>query len=59
MAQYIDLDSLIVMFKSTYANSYLRGGEIAKILEVRFGKQESSKQTTNATSYENSGLDED
>jgi len=37
---YIDLEQLIVMFKSTYRNSYLRGDEIAKILEVRFGQQE-------------------
>jgi hypothetical protein len=40
MKSYIDLEQLIVMFKSTYRNSYLRGDEIAKILEVRFGQQE-------------------
>ena len=47
MKSYIDLEQLIVMFKSTYRNSYLRGDEVAKILEVRFGQQE-QKQTANA-----------
>jgi hypothetical protein len=28
------------MFKSTYRNSYLRGDEIARIIELRYGQQE-------------------
>jgi hypothetical protein len=63
MKSYIDLEQLIVMFKSTYRNSYLRGDEVAKILEVRFGQQE-QKQATNAGNNKDSrflqdGLPED
>lgn len=59
MKSYIDLEQLIVMFKSTYRHSYLRGDEIAKILEVRFGQQNDKKPTTDARGLPNSGLDED
>lgn len=63
MKSYIDLEQLTVMFKSTYRNSYLRGDEVAKILEVRFGQQE-QKQATNAGNGKDSrflqdGLPED
>lgn len=59
MTNYIDLQQLIVMFKSTYRNSYLRGDEVAKILEVRFGQQIDKKPSSDAKGFPNSGLDED
>jgi hypothetical protein len=59
MTNYIDLQQLVVMFKSTYRNSYLRGDEIAKILEVRFGQESKQKSRVDAPSFPNSGLDED
>jgi hypothetical protein len=37
---YIDINAVITMFKSTYRNSYLRGDEIARIIELRYGQQE-------------------
>jgi len=37
---YIDIEAVITMFKSTYRNSYLRGDEIARIIELRYGQQE-------------------
>jgi AICAR transformylase/IMP cyclohydrolase PurH len=37
---YIDIQSVITMFKSTYRNSYLRGDEIAKIIEMRYGQND-------------------
>jgi hypothetical protein len=40
MPSYIDIEAVKLMFKSTYRNSYLRGDEVAKILEIRFGQQE-------------------
>ena len=40
MAVYIDIDAVVTMFKSTYRNSYLRGDEIARIIELRYGQQE-------------------
>ena len=40
MPIYIDKDAILTMFKSTYRNSYLRGDEIAKIIEIRYGQQE-------------------
>jgi hypothetical protein len=58
MKSYIDLEQLIVMFKSTYRNSYLRGDEIAKILEVRFGQQD-QKQNVNAGNRQSSGFIQD
>ena len=48
---FIDLQVLITMFKTTYSRSYLRGDEIARILEVRYG-QEAEKQKSNATDSE-------
>ena len=44
---YIDMQAVITMFKSTYRNSYLRGDEVAKIIEMRYGQQE-QKSATNA-----------
>ena len=58
MKSYIDLEQLIVMFKSTYRNSYLRGDEIAKILEVRFGQQD-QKSSAYAGNSKNSGFLQD
>ena len=37
---YIDIEAVITMFKSTYRNSYLRGDEIARIIELRYGQQD-------------------
>jgi len=59
MAVYIDIDAVITMFKSTYRNSYLRGDEIAKIIELRYGQKSDKKPTTDARGLPNSGLDED
>jgi hypothetical protein len=59
MASYIDLEQLIVMFKTTYRNSYLRGDEVAKILDIRYGQKSDKKPTTDARGLPNSGLDED
>jgi len=52
------------MFQSTYRNSYLRGDEVAKILEVRFGQQSDKKPTADAGNGKDSrflqdGLPED
>jgi hypothetical protein len=58
MKSYIDLEQLVVMFKSTYRNSYLRGDEIAKILEVRFGQQE-QKSSAYARNSKDSGFLQD
>ena len=60
---YIDVEAVITMFKSTYRNSYLRGDEVAKIIEIRYGQQE-QKSATNARDSEGSrpfqdGLPED
>ena len=58
MKSYIDLEQLIVMFKSTYRNSYLRGDEIARILEVRFG-QKDQKSAAYAGNRKDSGFLQD
>lgn len=58
MKSYIDLEQLIVMFKSTYRNSYLRGDEIARILEVRFGQQD-QKSAAYAGNRKDSGFLQD
>ena len=60
---YIDIQAVITMFKSTYRNSYLRGDEVAKIIEMRYGQQE-QKSATNARDSKSSrplqdGLPED
>ena len=39
------------MFKTTYVHIYLRGDEIARILQVRYG-EESQKPITYATDSE-------
>jgi hypothetical protein len=56
---YIDIEAVITMFKSTYRNSYLRGDEIARIIELRYGQKGDQKPTTDARGLPNSGLDED
>ena len=48
---FIDLEVLITMFKTTYGRSYLRGDEIARILEVRYGQQ-AQKQKSDARDSE-------
>ena len=58
MAIYIDLEAVITMFKSTYRNSYLRGDEVAKIMEIRYG-QKDQKSSSYAKDGKSSGLDED
>ena len=55
---YIDIDSVIMMFKSTYRNSYLRGDEIARIIEIRYGQQE-QKSAAYAGNSKSSGLLQD
>jgi len=59
MPSYIDIEAVKLMFQSTYRNSYLRGDEIAKIIEIRFGQKSDKKPTTDARGLPNSGLDED
>ena len=49
--KFIDIQTLITMFKTTYAHSYLRGDEIARILQVRYG-EESQNPITHATDSE-------
>ena len=55
---YIDIDSVITMFKSTYRNSYLRGDEIARIIEIRYGQQV-QKSAAYAGNSKSSGLLQD
>ena len=55
---YIDRDAIIMMFKSTYRNSYLRGDEIARIIEIRYGQQE-QKSAAYAGNSKSSGLLQD
>ena len=59
MTNYIDLEQLIVMFQTTYRNSYLRGDEVAKILDIRYGQNSDKKPSSDARGFPNSGLDED
>ena len=54
---YIDIDSVITMFKSTYRNSYLRGDEIARIIEIRYGQEQ--KSAAYAGNSKSSGLLQD
>jgi hypothetical protein len=58
MAVFIDIEAVITMFKSTYRNSYLRGDEIARIVELRYGQQE-QKSGTYARNSQNSGQFQD
>jgi len=58
MAVYIDIEAVITMFKSTYRNSYLRGDEIARIIELRYGQQE-QKSSSYARDGKSSGLLQD
>ena len=55
---YIDIEAVITMFKSTYRNSYLRGDEIAKIIELRYGQQ-NQKSSAYATNSKSGGRIED
>jgi hypothetical protein len=55
---YIDIQAVITMFKSTYRNSYLRGDEIARIIELRYGQQE-QKSSSYARDGKSSGLLQD
>jgi len=55
---YIDIQAVITMFKSTYRNSYLRGDEIARIIELRYGQQE-QKSSAYARDSKSSGLLQD
>ena len=55
---YIDIQAVITMFKSTYRNSYLRGDEIARIIEIRYGQQE-QKSSSYARDGKSSGLLQD
>jgi hypothetical protein len=55
MSTYIDISAVITMFKSTYRNSYLRGDEVAKILEIRYANQSQQKSTTNARNGKSGG----
>ena len=45
------------MFKSTYRNSYLRGDEIARIIEIRYGQEQ--KSAAYAGNSKSSGLLQD
>jgi hypothetical protein len=58
MPSYIDINAVITMFKSTYRNSYLRGDEIARIIELRYG-QKDQKSIVNATNSKSSGFLQD
>ena len=55
MAVYIDINAVVTMFKSTYRNSYLRGDEIARIIELRYGQQ-NQKSAAYARDSKSSGL---
>ena len=55
---YIDIEAVITMFKSTYRNSYLRGDEIARIIELRYGQQ-NQKSSAYARDSKSSGLLQD
>lgn len=56
MPRYIEVASLITMFRSSYRYSALRGDEIARIIELRFGDTETAKKpTTDAERNENGG----
>jgi hypothetical protein len=48
---FVDIETIILMFKTTYAHSYLRGDEVARILEVRYG-QEKQKSAIDAKDSE-------
>ena len=55
MAIWIDYEAVITMFTSTYRNSYLRGDEIARIIEIRYGQQ-NQKSAAYARDSKSSGL---
>lgn len=54
--KFISIDTIITMFKTTYKNSYLRGDEIARILEVRYGREDEEESKVNATYRSNDRL---
>jgi hypothetical protein len=57
MTKFIDIEAIITMFKSTYKNSYLRGDEVARIIEVRYGREDEEESKVNASYRLDSGLD--
>jgi hypothetical protein len=63
MPVFIDIEAVITMFKSTYRNSYLRGDEIARIVELRYGQQEQKSgayaRNSKASGQVSDGLPED
>lgn len=58
MPTYIDIEAVKLMFNTSYRFSTLRGDEIAKILEIRFG-QGHKKPITDARNSKSSGLLQD
>ena len=54
--KFIDIETIITMFRSIYKNSYLRGDEIARILEVRYGQEDDEQSKVNAAYRQDSGL---
>lgn len=54
--KFIDVQTLIVMFSTTYKNSVLKGDEVARILQVRFGDESSEESKVNASYRSNDRL---
>jgi hypothetical protein len=54
--KYIDIETLIVMFSTTYKNSILKGEEVARILEVRYGREDEEQSKANASYRSNDRL---
>jgi hypothetical protein len=59
MPTYIDIEAVKLMFNTSYRFSSLRGDEIAKILEIRFGQESHKKPITDARNGKSSGLLQD
>ena len=60
MPKYIEISALTTMFRTSYRHSALRGDEIARIIEIRFGNQEAyQKPTIDAPYSENGGRDKE
>jgi hypothetical protein len=47
--KFIDIETIITMFRTTYRNSHLRGDEIARIIEVRYGREDEEESKANAS----------
>lgn len=58
MPTYIDVEDVAIIFETSYYKSTLSGPEIARILRIRFGKQD-KKPTTNAGNRQSSGFLQD